>query len=419
MSAPNHANPAINMSPTKVLSIAPIVSFLLFIALFAGFQGGRYMMANRLQEVGTLCALLVFVLGAWLALFRITQSEWKAWVYTPCWLVAGVMVVSSVMFGINFGESVLFSLFSAREFLLAFIGPAIVLIVKSGYPLASLRTVLFATLLALMVNYLFFYHTLDLRAAFFSSDHTISNLVTYDEWRGFRLKPSMVTVMLALLTGVMLVLQRASVGSVLFGFVLVCLAAHIWSIVMFRSTLATMLLGIGIYALFLSKPNRLALLLLTVPVAIIALPMVVQIVGEHFLGADGGSLRLKSYVLAINTIPEYFFLGVGEDNSYGRTYQQLFSRTFYPSDIGIIGVMFKYGLVGLLVYVYVHFLIVFRLWKANIGVRFREGKTDPILWALLILMVAQTLNLPLIAGLGYAQGVTTGSLALAYAYLRH
>ncbi|MDC0175228.1 hypothetical protein OAI54_06545 [Pseudomonadales bacterium] len=155
MSAPNHVNPAINMSPTKVLSIAPIISFLLFIALFAGFQGGRYMMANRLQEVGTLCALLVFVLGAWLALFRITQSEWKAWVYTPCWLVAGVMVVSSVMFGINFGESVLFSLFSAREFLLAFIGPAIVLIVKSGYPLASLRTVLFATLLALMVNYLF------------------------------------------------------------------------------------------------------------------------------------------------------------------------------------------------------------------------------------------------------------------------
>jgi hypothetical protein len=40
-------------------------------AIFAGFQGGRYYLANRLQELGIACALLLFAVGAWRALFRL------------------------------------------------------------------------------------------------------------------------------------------------------------------------------------------------------------------------------------------------------------------------------------------------------------------------------------------------------------
>lgn len=399
------------------ISINPVISFFLFVALFAGMQGGRYVFANRLQEVGTLCALLVFAIGAWVTLFRMPVQQWNRWVFTPAWIIFGVMGVSSVVFALNFGGNALYNFFSAREFLLGFIGPALVLINRAGYPLASLQRVILVCLLALMVNYLYHYNTMDLRAAFFSSDHTISNLVTYDEWRGFRLKPSMVAVMLAVLTGFMLCLQRESWVKFFSGALLLGLGAYIWSIVMFRSTLATMFLGLLIYQLFLARTNRIPLALAVLPLAIVAAPVVVQIVTGHFAAAEGGSFRLHSYQTALKTIPDYFFFGVGEDSAYGVSYGALFGKTFFPSDIGLVGITFKYGVVGLALYLGLHGLIFFQLWRANLVHRAVTGRHDAILFGLLILIAAQSLNLALIAGLAYAQGITVGSLSLAYAYL--
>ena len=42
-----------------------VVWLLLFLAIFAGFQGGRYYLANRLQEVGIASALLLYAFGVW------------------------------------------------------------------------------------------------------------------------------------------------------------------------------------------------------------------------------------------------------------------------------------------------------------------------------------------------------------------
>jgi hypothetical protein len=100
--------------------------------------------------------------------------------------------------------------FSAREFLLAFLGPGIYLLCRCGLPLAQVERCLWLALFALMLNYLFFYFTMDLRAAFFSSDHTVSNLVTYDAWRGFRLKPPLFAIMVALLGSLALLPRRAA-----------------------------------------------------------------------------------------------------------------------------------------------------------------------------------------------------------------
>jgi hypothetical protein len=399
------------------VSLNPLISLLIFIALFAGLQGGRYVFANRLQEVGTLCALIVFAIGAWITLFRLPGKEWNRWVFNPALLIFGVMAISGLAFALNFGGNALYNFFAAREFLLGFIGPAIVLIVRAGYPLQSLHNVILACLVALMVNYLYHYNTMDLRAAFFSSDHTISNLVTYDEWRGFRLKPSMVAVMLAVLVGFMMLLRRRSMASLLLAFTLIGLGAYIWSIVMFRSTLATMVFGLIIYQLFLAGRNRVPLAFVVMPLGFIVAPIVIQIVLQHFAEADGGSLRLNSFRLALQSIPNHFFFGIGEDSAYGITYGDLFGKKFSPSDIGLVGIAFKYGVLGLGLYLSMHAMIFVSLWRANLAVRSATGQHDPILFALLVLITAQTLNLPLIAGLGYAQGITTGSLSLAYASL--
>jgi len=399
--------------------LSPVVSAFLFMAIFAGFQGGRYFMSNRLQELGIACAGAVFVLGAIGSLSMIHQREWTRWVYTPVLLIGGIMVTWACVFAFKYDESVLFSIFASREFLLGMTGPALYLVVRAGYPIATAEKVIWAALLALLINYLFWYNTMDLREAFFSSDHTISNLVTYDPWRGFRLKPPTFAMMISILSGTLLLAQRRGALSMLFGLVLVGTAGFIWSIVLFRSTLATMILAIGLYVVFLGGLWRLRLLVLAIPFGIIALPTVIVVALGHFAEADGGSLRLGQYQVALANVPSNLLFGAGEDNAYGKSYQDLWGKLFFPSDLGIIGMLFKYGLLGAMLYLYMHFTIVVRLWKADQAVLEADGKRHPIIWAILVFFVAQTLNLPLNPGLAFAPGITAGTLALAWSALQH
>lgn len=397
------------------LDVRPLLYGLLFIAIFAGCQGGRYYFANRLQELGIAASLALYMVGVWRGIFLLPRREWQAWTLGPLLLIGGIMGLSSLVFTLNYNGNVLYSFFSAREFLLAFMGPGVYLLCRSGLPLDGIRRVFWFALVALMVNYLFFYFTLDLRAAFFSSDHTVSNLVTYDEWRGFRLKPPLFAIMIALMAGLMLLAQARGAAKMLAALAVVALGAYIWSIVLFRSTLATLVLSVLLYPFFLSRASRLHFVLLLAPLVLVALPFAVMFMVDYFLQADGGGIRAKAFALALEHFPRHPLLGAGEDSAYGQSYQDIVAPYFFPSDLGIVGTLYKYGAVGLALYLFMHARIWFSLWRANIMQREAEGRHDPLLWGLLMFMTAQTFNLMLNPGLAYAQGITLGSLGLGLA----
>ena len=403
--------------PGLRLSLYPLLYPVIFMAVFAGFQGGRYFMANRLQELGIACALLLFAVGAWQAMFRLSYREWKDWVLMPVILIGGIMGISSVVFVLNYQGNVLFSFFSAREFMLAFMGPGIYLLVRTGLPINGVERTIWFTFFALMVNYLVFYNTLDLREAFFSSDHTISNLVTYDEWRGFRLKPPLFAIMIVLLGSLALLMQRRGAAVKTGAIITIGLAAFIWSIVLFRATLATMILSVFLYPVLMSHRNRLKLVVVGAPLALIILPVAVSYMVDSFLNADGGAIRAKAFARAIEHIAMHPILGAGEDSAYGQSYQDIVAKYFFPSDIGLVGVTYKYGIIGVCLYLYMHCKIWFRLWKSNIAIRETDGRINPLIWGMLIFITAQTFNLMLNPGLAYAQGITAGSLALSLASL--
>ena len=388
---------------------------VLFMAVFAGFQGGRYYFANRLQELGIACALLLFVVGSWQALFQLYGQEWRRWVVQPLLLIGGIMGISALVFVINYQGSFLYSLFSAREFLLAFLGPGVYLLCRCGMPIRSVERTIWVALVALIVNYLYFYNTMDLRAAFFSADHTVSNLVTYDAWRGFRLKPPLFAIMIALLGSLALLIQRRGATVKIAASVVVGLSVLIWSIVMFRSMLATMLFAVVLYPILLTHKNRLPLIITLLPLGLILLPAALSFAIEYFLQADGGSIRAKAFARALEHIATHPILGAGEDSAYGQSYQDIVARYFFPSDLGLIGVVYKYGLVGVALYLFMHVKIWLRLWQANICHRERFGRINPLIWGLLMFMTAMSFNLALNPGLAYAQGITAGSLALAIA----
>jgi len=395
------------------MRLEPVIYGAICLAVFAGFQGGRYYLANRLQELGIACALLLFGLGAWRALFSLSRTEWMRWVAAPIYLIGGIMVISATVFTLNFEGNLLYSVFSAREFLLAFMGPGIYLLCRCGLPRESVERCLWISFVALMINYLFFYFTMDLRAAFFSSDHTISNLVTYDAWRGFRLKPPLFAIMIALL-GSLVLLRQARGASLRLGALLtIVLATWIWSIVLFRSTLATMLLSVLLYPLFLSRRNRIPLIIVLIPLGLIVAPIIGSLALENFLGADGGSVRAKAFAKAFEHIPGHLIFGAGEDSAYGDSYQDIVARYFFPSDLGLVGVTYKYGIAGVYLYLFMHGKIWTRLWQANVMLVETTGRINPLIWGFMIFFTAQTFNLALNPGLAYAQGITAGSLALA------
>ena len=143
--------------PPLAIPLQPLLLAALFLAVFAGFQGGRYYLANRLQELGIACALLLFAVGAWQALFRLPYAQWRRWVGAPLLLVGGIMGISALVFTLQYEGRLLYSVFSAREFLLAFIGPGVYLLCRSGsLSLPLLRRCLWLALFALMLNYLCF-----------------------------------------------------------------------------------------------------------------------------------------------------------------------------------------------------------------------------------------------------------------------
>ena len=258
----------------RPLDIHPILCVLIFLAVFAGCGGGRYYMANRLQELGIFCAMALMALGTWRSFFQLNMTTWRAWVFRPVFLVFGIMGISSLAFYANYGGNPLYSFFSAREFMLAFIGPGIYLLCRTGLPLASVQKTVRFALIALMVNYLFFYFTLDLKSLFFSTDHTLSNLVTYDDWRGFRLKPPLFAIMVGLMAAFIGVGQSRRFLSLVVSLAVMSIAIYIWSIVMFRSTLATMILAMCLYPAVFASKNR-------IPMVVVLSPLIVPVSYTH------------------------------------------------------------------------------------------------------------------------------------------
>ena len=80
------------------MRLKPIMCLLLFVAIYAGLHGGMYFFKNRVQELGILFTLLMFLVAAWLSVFQLDQNVWKKWVYRPTLLALGIMIGWSLVF---------------------------------------------------------------------------------------------------------------------------------------------------------------------------------------------------------------------------------------------------------------------------------------------------------------------------------
>ena len=52
----------------------------------------------------------------------------------------GIMIISAIVFKLNYNGNIFYSFFSAREFMLGFVGPGIFLLCRCGLPVQWGRT---------------------------------------------------------------------------------------------------------------------------------------------------------------------------------------------------------------------------------------------------------------------------------------
>ena len=399
------------------ITIKTVISVAIFIAIFAGFQGGRYFMANRVQELGILMAMLLFIYGAVMTSLTVKSPNlyWSWWVLATIFFIAYTFVLPAQRFAVNANVAFLPSLFASREFLMAMLCPALYFLYRLGLEVERIEKILLVTMVVLIISYLFHYFRMDLVTAYFSSDHTISGLVTYDPWRGYRLKVPVMGLCLLSVLAPMLIFLSSGLLHKLKWAVMTALLIYVWLLVLQRTMGASLVVAILTYHAFFAHKVRLGLLFLVAPAASVLVVAAIDagITQLSQLDPETDGVRYKSGMMAWNSFLDYPFFGFGQQSFYTLTEQQLFWYKFYSADLGLLGILFKYGAVGASIYIAFSIFLIQRMIRVNWAIKQRYGKINPVIFALLITYLSFTLNIMLVPIFTYIPGITAAALGIA------
>ena len=72
------------------LKVSALIGLSFFIIFYTGFQGGRYFLANRIQELGLLLSLGLFVYSALLSALQVRARDlrWNWWFFATLAFIA-------------------------------------------------------------------------------------------------------------------------------------------------------------------------------------------------------------------------------------------------------------------------------------------------------------------------------------------
>jgi hypothetical protein len=390
------------------------MTFALAVIFYTAFKGAYYFMANRLQEVGFLLTFILFGYSALVAALNVKEKNlrWSFWVFTTLLFVAYTFVLPAYQFSVNAGVSMLPSMMASREFLIAFIAPTLYFLYRIGYKVEDINRVVLLVFASIVFSYIFHYFRIDLEAAYNSSDPTIKGMTTHDEHRGYRLKAPQVALFLTTIISAYLMVAADKWKSKIGWGVTFLACVWIWSIIQARAPTAMMILGVILYHAWFARKPRLGLMFLGLT---IILPLYAIAVQQYFAvmeSADDG-VRYRSYMIALTTVMDYPFFGFGQQSAATITEQEIFWYKFYSSDLGLIGVAFKFGVTGALIYVA---LLLFTLKRAVITnwlIIEHTGKANIFLVASIAKLITDIFNSLLSVHYIYIHGLAHAAIIIA------
>lgn len=190
---------------------------------------------------------------------------------------------------------------------------------------------------------------------------------------------------------------------------------YVWILVSQRSMAATLIAATLAYHFLFAKKVRLGLFFLVLPSLIIAVTVGVNSAIEHLsnLDPETDGVRYKSGMIAWQSFLNTPILGFGQQSNSTLTEQKIFWYKFFSADLGLIGILFKYGAVGAVVYIAFSIFLIKRMISTNWMIKQATGKINPVIISLLIVYLAFTLNIFLTPAFTYIPGITAGAFGIA------
>lgn len=339
-----------------------IIAFMLFVILFSGLRGARYFFDNRLQEVGLLFLVIIYIYGAYSTAIRVPNKSfnWNFWAISPLVFIACTVFLPAFLFSKYNNVPMMPSIMASRELLFIFVLPSLIFLYRLGYPFEYFEKIIIFTLIFITVMYLILSKTMPLETWYFSADRYKSSLVATDSWRGFRLHAPVTALQIGFLLFIFKVIyteKNRSLWILLF-------VLSVWALFTYnsRSLLAALPLSVLFYFIFFRNNYHYPLFLVCTPLLILLL---IYIGNEFFdlilqQNRDGSDTRLPMYRIAFNSIEDKPLFGMGMSSFFSLTDEQIFKIPFFAVDIGIVGIAYRYGLVGAFLYIFsVLFLFIY------------------------------------------------------------
>jgi len=398
------------------VSARSLVLTAIWLIVYLGLQGAIYFLANRLQEIGILLCLILFFYSGILSAYNVKEKDfnWNLWFIGPLAFLIYIMVIPSVFWGLNAKVAILPSVAASRAWIFVLFGPALYMLYRSGLEIKHIEKVVISALVALVLSYLFHYLRMDLRAAYYSTDYTVNSLITFDPWRGYRLKAPLAAIFLLSILAPAMLVKAKSASQRLGWAVLVGILVYIWMLLQARSAAATLILGTFLYHFCFARKIRLGLFFMILPLAIVGAwyGTVTAMESLSKLDPEFDGVRYKSFGIAWEVLMEHPFFGYGQQSYSTVTEQDLFWYKFFSADIGLHGVGFKYGFIGIGLYLYYSVASLSRLITANWRYKETFGTINPIFVTIIIVFLSYTVNIAIGAFLSKQQGF----IILSYAY---
>jgi len=377
---------------------------------YVGFQAGRYYLENRIQELGFVVVLTLFSFGAIKLAMQRADVKWSIWFWITPLLISYPMVISPITYYLHTGSNVFYSFFAAREFLIIYLAPTIYFIYKLGYPIERLEKIFVISLTIVIINYLFFYSILDLAAMKRGANLYVSQQVTWDAWRGYRLKPPTTGIFLGTSYCVIMMIQKVDYLKKIGIIILLSMLLFCWYILVQRTQIATIVVSFVIFTMMFSRPSRINLLIFIMPVVVLAILLVSGKFIDIFFEED--VTRKVTARICLESINENPILGYGVASWKGISYADIFGKQFFPSDVGLLGVVFKYGIAGVCIYLYILILLMHRIVKTNFYYMFVYKKINPLLMSFVIWLIGVSINTVLVPAFMDMKGLILASFII-------
>ena len=400
------------------ISIRHLIFFALVVIFFTSFQGARYILNNRLQELGIFLTFVLFFYSSTLAALNCRSQDlnWNKWVLFTTGFVTFFLVVSAYLWSQHTGAAMLPSVLAGRQLMILFLAPTLYFLYRIGFSAKELENAFYTGLILVVIGYIFFRYTVPIQEWWTSSNRHLKALVVWDAWRGYRLvMPSDAMFLAVLISPLQIFSKNGPLVKLIWIITFLC-AIHAIILMQGRSMIAMIILGTLGYQVFFAYKYRLSLFVLIIPgfIFLFGLGLDVYFQQMEELYRQGEGVRFHSYTSAFEYIKKYPLLGVGMDSKTTVSEQMFMYQLFDASDIGIVGVTFRYGLIGGVVYIYCVLSMCVRSVTTHWNFRESFGFFNPLLIALIIKTTSDFLNVLLSFTYLFIPGLLIASIVISF-----